>query len=696
MPSIISSAWEWCKDTPPARFCGKLAKRIKSLDGIDEVATIAAQILPGLAGPATAFTFLTTGVPFVYMGAGGMTEEYQEACAEYDTLINDQQVTLEEIVAFSERWRQVVATKLQIILPPPTCPISPSTTPSLEEVAKLAQQFQQQRDAVLVQAYDKKYGHLGAIGMGGMLLGLLPASTAMGIGIADKVGTASSGAVVATSGLGIASGVTFGIGQAAMFGYAAAKRARGLTKEKQLYTARESFRTYAEEAIDANTVGEVLSIIDNDIYRNRKHSIAYGRNTMVGQAAMFSGTMLGLTGVGGPAGLACFAVGAPMTILPAISRIVHEEKEEKFHGDNEKDSDYVQIRCEKTSTSDKLKALERAFNTASDQLAYLKFLSLLHHAIQARGDKQARLEKMAATGNLSLVKGSGLKGDILTRVQQRVRNHHADITELLKKTPEEASAIIQANLLDSDDLTFALEKTTPDAMKREALITSLDIGKNCEGKEGIELTKKLLSRLKSAHKAIRYDLAQKLLSASQCLQLQEELKSPNEPVSSYNPIHPQLHHSCPHYRALHQALRSQPFAQQQQQLERYRQQVEPFTLASHYKNATGDTVYLWHHPCYPNDRDHSITYIVKHGTDALTVLYGDKVSAIVAADAGRDVGVKLVDIQAGRHSIHGDLNNHRIQAAMHHRDYQQSVHHRESWVTRYGSQHRQGYIALAS
>lgn len=672
----------------------KFGTKIKSLDGIDEVATILAQILPGLAGPAVAFSVLGLAIPFVYLGALGMKGEFEEACEEYDTIFTSNQDTgnkLKAIQQCSEHWRQVIAKKAGLSISNQS--FNTASHASLEEVATLLQQFEEGRNKQFIAAFDKKYGWLGAVGMGGMLIGLFPSTTAAGIAIADKVGTISPMAMAAGQGLMVASGATFLGGQAAMFFYAYNRLERGKATEKQLLETKHHFTQHAN-GISTPTRTAIHEILDKDIHFNRKHSIEYGRNTMIGQGAMMTGTILGLSGVASIVSLPFLAVGAPMTIAPAISRIVYEDKEEAFRGDKELPYAAKRMTTLGVINQEAVRGLDQEFQHSSDKLARVKLYSLLNHLINdskyrnyTPEKKLSHLQEMAKTGKLSYLKGSALQGDILTRAQAIIEHEEDEIRDLL--------------LQKKDVANERLQKKIERCAQEDDILTALNVKEKYQAKEkyqkegGPVLNSKLISHLKRACKSIRYDLAGKLIQATHCLALQAEIQPRSQPHSFSERIRPAANalisprsasdalHS---YAALKEALaeHTDNFHYQQQKLEQFKQRATAFYLADERVNEAGNRVYIWDDPLHSGEEAYRITYVVNKHSKQITVTYGTKASAIIAADAhpasGR--GVKMIDIEDGCHVVLGDSNNHAIHVAHLERN---TLEQATQWMNRFSS-----------
>ncbi len=228
--------------------------------------------------------------------------------------------------------------------------------------------------------------------MGGMFVGMLPAVTKT---IIDahmlSSGAESATLAAATSGLSMASGIAFGVGQIAMLAYAGNRARQGFAIRDILNENRELFNKHAQLAISADTRAAILRIVDKDIDFNKKTRIQYGIATAVGQTAMATATILNLApGVGTIASIPFIAVGAPVTIGAAIWRIVYEKKESKFRGEDG-ENPYSEELKKKTDLSDLfarsteqggndhyvMQALETEFKTCSNQLAHIKLFSLL-------------------------------------------------------------------------------------------------------------------------------------------------------------------------------------------------------------------------------------------------------------------------------------------------------------------------------
>jgi len=333
----------------------KLGKRLKSLDGIDEIAQALGQILPGLAGPLATASVLTLATPFVYLGLLGMKEEYQEACEEYNEILESRQTSDAKLLAMTanaDKWRKHLTKKLNLGI----LDKSPDTNEvlgtlelnkgGLDKFAYRLVESEILRNKEFVAALSRKYGWTGIVGMGGMFVGMLPATASAGIGIFKELGTASEAAINAAGILTTISGSAFLGGQMAMSVYAANKAREGKAIEKLLNSNKAQFTKNATGRIKAKTQLAVLEIIDKNLHFNKKCNIQYGGATVLGQAFMAAGTIATLTGAGAVVGIPLVAVGAPITIGAAIGRIVYNQKEKNFKGTESAYSDRRTMRTD--------------------------------------------------------------------------------------------------------------------------------------------------------------------------------------------------------------------------------------------------------------------------------------------------------------------------------------------------------------
>lgn len=542
---------------------------VKSLDGIDESAQALDAILPGLAGPLAAACVLSLATPFVYWGCGGQKEEYDEACKEYDEILQNKQETHEKLralVTCSDKWRGFVAKKLKLEFSPSTAAASPGS--GINDFAKAVADLEALKNKEFVAVLGKKYGWTGVLGMAGMFVGMLPSVAESSIDAASLItGTTNATLTVASSGLAIASGAAFGVGQIAMLAYAGNKARQGKAIDKTLHESRELFRKHSYQPIDFETREAILGILDKDIDFNKKTRIQYGVATVVGQKAMLAATILNLVpGPGTALSIPFVAVGAPVTIGAAIWRIVYERKEGKFRGEGE--NDFSRNRVERTAlpvlfkrslsatdNTSMMKELEKEFTTCSHQLAHIKLFSLLHGLIshsatgkyKYKDGKFAYLEKILENNDIN----TGLNSDVVDQVKTIFHSNNNVIRDILSCPRPEADKMLLANILkytDSPEDNSALIANVTaadnkiDCADLPALLKSLDIEQVFSDSriddDYTKLNKHLLPRLKNSLKFIRHDIADKFVQVSHIEEVKTEIanerrKEDIAPLSPY-------------------------------------------------------------------------------------------------------------------------------------------------------------------
>jgi hypothetical protein len=367
-------------------------KRLRSIDGIDETSSAAAQVFPGIGQPIAATALLSVATPFVVVGAAGAVSDCHQQIRDYPDLLKALSARQKLVLQAFEKAgvAEVKLTRLQrchqkleqLIAKyeerQQTASLFSTAVNSGRAAAKLvklraggalSRQFFKQAQLLAkhtqtaeiacqlslyklqeqqrhIARIDRDFSVSGASAMVGMSAGMFPATAKAVTDIVAKATdvTAKAGDLTATAinttatsvseTMGIVSGAVFLPAQAAMAGYGVAKAITGKKRDQQLHNAQLALNVAAKtEVIDASTAKSVQALLDRKRHYNKMNSTIYGQATAVGQGFMMAGTVATMTGAATPVTLPLFAVGVPLTAGAAGVRAVYEHKEENFIGE---------------------------------------------------------------------------------------------------------------------------------------------------------------------------------------------------------------------------------------------------------------------------------------------------------------------------------------------------------------------------
>ncbi len=535
----------------------KFGKKLRSLDGADELAQALGQILPGIAGPIATASVLAVATPFVFMGLLGMKEEYLEARKEYDEILARKMDTKEKLrllSAKSEEWRQILSQKLNLGKADKKQTGKRNLSgfdlkgQQLDEFAYHMVESEVLRNEEFVARIGRKYGWTGIVGMGGMFVGMLPAIGSATIGILKEAGVTTEALVSAADVLTTISGSAFLVGQVAMSAYAANKTRQGVAIKKLLKSHKEVLNKFGANEIAPETKKALNEILDRSLHLNKRANIQYGGATVVGQGFMAAGTIASLSGAGSAVGIPLVAIGAPITVGAALGRIVYNAKEEKFKGE---EFDYSRKRKEQTSLLQMILAdkdtvisnLERDFKYSSRQLAYLKLYSLMNHLTNDRKyknyspeQKLQRLEKIVQSGKISWKRRTSLRGDVMEMVSEIFTSNRDEINDFFARPKNAANHSLRRNVVncmqdksgkvpDFANHIASDGDSLKDLMKLMGLEGSELYHKiaiqNASEEDYKKLNKVLIGNSKNALKDVRHDLADKMIQMLHIKELQE-------------------------------------------------------------------------------------------------------------------------------------------------------------------------------
>lgn len=539
-------------------FIAKIITKIKSVDGIDELASLLGQILPGIAGPIATSSVLSIATPFVWLGVLGMKQEYKEACKEFTELLESKEGNRDKLIKLSscsDKWRELINKKCKLDIPPSSKKdFSACEEMTIDELAKAITENQKLKNEEFITRLGKKYGWTGLLGMSGMFAGMIPGAAAGFASIADQVKSSATAASVAST-LGVISGSFFLVGQTAMIVYAGNRIRQGRRKISMIEEKLSILETC--ENLSQDTKSHLETIFKQERKYVRSHSTRYGAATIAGQAFMVSGTAAGLSGVGLPVSLPLLAIGAPTTIVPAIKRVIAEDKENKFKGD-EDDSEYSQDRLSEfdpvnliLENKDKenryklaLEKIESDFSKSTNQLAVVKMLSILHNAVNDKSfkgksadEKISKLQKkLIASDKSKKIKKTNLEKPITDKIFEIFEQNKKAIKEFLSKEQIQANELLInaiGECLTKDVSNYDFNNLNKSKLSKEGeqAISKLDPKLDLQDlEESKEISRTLITKAKDALKKIRLCHADSIVNI---LEIKETFRKISEDIKSH-------------------------------------------------------------------------------------------------------------------------------------------------------------------
>lgn len=433
--------------TRPKQFANAIKKRLKSVDGIDELASSIAQIR-GLTGPIAAEAVFLGGFPFVILGFIGMLEESAEAREALDELSRNKEATLEQlhelVKKHSGNKEDNIATDIDPknkkdrrflrnvnkVLANINANLPENTKERLEVLTEFSKRFAELKDLESKKTetqLDCAAAPFGNAALGGMSVAMVPgmawgateiATRSMGQS-APETAAAIAGAsdlAAASSVLSAATSAIFLPANILMVGYGTLRAIGGVTRNKRLERSQQRVEEFIHPENDnaSNQGGKIFDeYMQADRHTNNLSRVYYGLITSASQnmltaggsvtIASFAGAAVGI----GSGGAAIPILGATGAIGAAVMRIRAEIKEEIRHGKEERTPNKIRINfdeqykraCQETTSQRPVeKQLINNYTTilqeTSDDLARNKILSLAIHAIKRTSSEQSRKSDM--------------------------------------------------------------------------------------------------------------------------------------------------------------------------------------------------------------------------------------------------------------------------------------------------------------
>jgi hypothetical protein len=687
----------------------RIGSNIKSVDGIDEFATLAGQLFPGIGQHIATLAILVPATPFVWMGVLGMKEEYEEARNAYREILESERETkkkLQALATHSAEWCARINRRCGLNLSFETPASSDETPGTVDDYAEQIVKYQSLQADKLLTAMERKYGWTGLVGMSGMFVGMLAAIADSSAEIAAAASsTIETSATAAASALSAVAGGFFLVGQVAMSAYAGNKARMGHKQIKRLHTQKETLTT---TGIDPH----INEILDREITYIKKHSTRYGKATIFGQACMASGTIAGLSGAGLAVTLPLFAIGAPATIIPAIHRIITEKREANFKGKG--DLQYVHDVLEHFNPLDLINKHEteenpykaareevaQTFTPTIEQLAIVKSLSLLHHTANSRRAKNKTPEEQFAHIRKRIrdasIKRSQLETSVTRQVGALMDEHKTTITKLLKLPTEELNTrLANASLycLEASSAKDVLNYLNSPTQEFKKLIKDIGLSGEFPNRGNKKDSRTIIRSAKSALKAIRFGLAHAITDINAIEMMAKDIRleqeqQPKPPVANYSPpsaagaassskdnthrtfdeafncFKVRITRDYPHHTRL---ADTEKLIKDSEEIDELRAQAKrenrEFILRNPPKILHGKTIYTWRdpRPAYGEDTSADVVYVVDNKTGATEVKYHENANAILLCDPDmkKGQGARIFSIQNGTCTSHGHSANTR-------------------------------------
>lgn len=554
------------KNTPRmqlSRLMARIKESIKSIDGIDDIALAAGQIIPGVGGPISAVIILTIALPFVFLGVSGMIEEneeknkaYKEFKISYAESANELRrialIESDEVRRFINEYvleeKELKEDKKQKIIEESNS-LRKEQKEQVDLSASIVHYLNLKSKSNLVEQ-ERKFTVFGAIGMGAMFSALLP-----GI-VRSSMEIIKPSLIVAISGIEIASDSLFIFGQISLVIYAINKVVVGRKELKKISQKEESIsRT---NVFDTKTRMHLNSILSRQRGFVKGINIIYGSITIVGQVMMFLGTSLGLFfGFGFVVTGPFLLLGAPLCIVPAIFRVTAEIKEKKFQGiyDYKKDDVLSNVNnffennnYEGTGARDKL---EKDFVVTSNRLVVVKVISLMHMIIndklnKFKGlDKDDKFNKLKGRFDIDFdqdaeeeaigMKRTSLEGVLVKKVYCCIKKNEDKIKKIFDMKASEANTVLTDNILkclrtdlmDSDKFCFDLLEESIVIANEKNLLESYGMKMDTANVlDGSRLpVNKVIKVVKNSLKGIRFKQFELLIDAIQNDDIDRRLKN---------------------------------------------------------------------------------------------------------------------------------------------------------------------------
>lgn len=536
---------DFSSGTKRQRKALQVLESLRSLDGFDEFATLIGQLFPGIGQHIATLSILAPALPFVWLGLLGMKGEYREAVGEYKKILhsnNDSITKLTKLASFSRHYCDIINRRCGLELSFPSYKPRKHEKASIDDISLEIFHFQELQTDKLLRGIERKYGWTGLVGMGGMFTGMLAsvsdacAEIAAAASPSIEVSASASAAV-----LSAVAGGLFLVGQVAMSGYAANKVRVGKKQIKRLKSQQSILHN--NSTLDPQYSDHINDILLREISYIKKHSVKYGAATIVGQAFMASGVIMGLSGVGLMASLPLFAIGAPATIIPAIYRIVAEQKESRFKGELDHDlvvsylNNFNPVQLINTSKEDpepyhtaRNKVVD-AFDITIEKLVIVKTLSLLHRVASSRKTRALNPEEkfnyILNRFKNNRIKRSQLEYAVVERILTFLHTSKDDLIKLFENNHDDLYRIL------SSAAKYTLDKEEPENIADAVVKYCVDVDPEDLAQLHKKQSKNNINIIKDILKARRFGLAHTVIQLNAIEEISKNITQ--EYTASHSP-----------------------------------------------------------------------------------------------------------------------------------------------------------------
>ena len=560
-------------DSKLAKVTKATVSKTQFIDGLDEITHFFRGILPeGTESFATSAAFSLFIIP-IGLAIVHSVDEFNESSKELEGILKEKgkiKKTLENLMNFSDKNRQLLAKQLGIKLEKNDRSdrirqqLKDAKSPL--EMARHMQKYQDLNNQQIVAELNRngsllEIGALASLGVGAI------GAIASGVeGIKSTLSSVESAAVTAETAATtaeITAGSFFMFGQVLMSIYAGYRWHKGEKIDKSLQDKLETFN-HNNDNLDQSTINHINQIVKKQRDFIYQHSIKYGRLMMFGQATALAGTACGLSGIGAIATAPLIGVAMATSAYPAFNKIYYQKKEDNFVGKRILKSGYVKnilkknepmqlllenIEKEKSGTEktskkelsayDKtLDHLQTNFKASSKALAAEKLLSLMHKIVNNKKYQKLNAEqKIEVLDNIfqnGKIKKSGLEGQIVNLTQSFFNKNRMEIRKFFSRKDvmlsdkndilKNASFDILQSLQDGKEFDFASSLTEPEVTGHQKDNLAKSLKAKLEGKNPKDAASKTISKAKQACKALRFQLAQRIIYTTCCKKTYLDLK----------------------------------------------------------------------------------------------------------------------------------------------------------------------------
>ncbi len=413
---------------------------LRSIDGIDEFATLVGQIFPKLGQSIVTLGVVVPATPFVAMGAAGAISESIEHFKEiYPDLMLD--LASQKSAIFDQLRKEGLTgteiTEIETKFEKALAYLRENGSDKLRYQIDLYERADADRK---IERLERNASVLGAAGMTAMTVGMGPMAVQAAAGIVEHTANqvfyegmmVAKDAGIVGSTAALVGGAIVLPAQIAIAVQGGVRVVNGIKADKALKKSSAAIGKLVAHPEYGNSISggakeSAQELLARRRYYNAHHSISAGSATAAGQSLMAAGTVASMGVVSAPIGLALTAAGAPLTIGGAVQRVVYLNKEKRALGEKassdakQKELDLLPS-MEAFGFAETVRAASSRVTDRQDGVARSKLHSLIQHVLDKeikRGKRAsaesrlAELEKLARTGRKSFfTRTTLLKSDL--------------------------------------------------------------------------------------------------------------------------------------------------------------------------------------------------------------------------------------------------------------------------------------------